>query len=175
MDEVYYMGIANELNKTDEKLGSEFPLNPSMHLTVKSEIAFNNLINKNEIDIDGNRIIFNNDPNKTITLSGDNINGLIITAGDVKVIGDVEFTGAIIAKGNITCEDGDIKINEDINLVRNIVAKNYVGHLENVIKKHPNLPTEKIEVELEEFNDIDTKFPVKDFIKKGNWKIETPN
>lgn len=175
---VFYMGGAKEINKTENELIDKFPTVPEDAKTVATEIDFTKLSNKDEVTVEGYRVIFNN--GKTpITIKGTTgenektkLSGVIITNGDVIIEGNVEFTGLIIAEGDLNCKDGNIEVKRDLTLVRQIIAKYYDNDLKDVIKEYDGLSTETIRVSVSEVNDEELTFSVKNYISKGVWKVE---
>lgn len=175
---VFYMSGAKEINKTENELIDKFPTVPVDVKTVNSEIDFIKLNNKDEVTVEGHRVIFNNEK-KPITIKGTTeegkktkLSGIIITNGDVIIEGNVEFTGLIIAEGDFNCKGKNIEVKRDLTLVRQIIASYYDNDLKDVIKEYEGLSTETIRVSVSEVNDEDLTFGVKNYISKGVWKVE---
>lgn len=209
VNNVFYMGMKSS---AQNDLLKDFPLpnKDSKVVTVNSDINFSVLKNKNEITSNNDKVIFNNDSNKTIVIVGANqetkkseyddknkyikvlaseslnergktiykLSGLIITSGSVIIDGNIEFKGSIISGKDLTLQNSsEILIKEDIDLVRNLIAKYYNNDLADVIKKYningvKILPTETIDTIVSENNSPETNILVSNYIKMGSWTIE---
>lgn len=164
----------NEITSDNEKVVFNKDSNKTVVITSPNSGVKNSLYDDEDkyIKIVGTKDI--NERSKEVY----KVSGIIITAGDVIIDGDIDFTGAIIAGKNLTCQNSsDIKINENITLVRKLIAKYYDNDLSDVIKTYNNenetiLPTETIDTVFSENNGPDTNFIVKDYIKSGSWTIE---
>lgn len=151
-------------------------------------------------------VIFNNDNTKNIVLIGDGISndkyntlksdnknivydcrsadnsgigffeGLILTAGDVTIYGELDYTGSIIAGGSIICNKDGMKKSfiYDSDTVKSVVAMNYdklykAGNTNESVIKNPTEYSKHI-VELE--MDSSKLHNVKDYIDQGVWSID---
>lgn len=176
INQVYYFGDCVNFKDGSEtdKLYNYFPFSPLTKATVQSEIKFDNLVNKNEIDNEGNRVVFNNDLSKTIVIEGSTneneikeIKGLIITKGNIVITGKVKFTGAIFAGGNITfnkaysdsnsiiiCGNNlDVTSNSELN-TKNIIIEKDLDLVRCIVAKNYNVLKNVIQV------DGDKEFPI---------------
>ena len=146
----------------------------------------------NVINSSGEKAIFNNSPDVTLIIQGNdisedkkyvdakgneitsrkiikadsNINAVVATAGDVIIDGDVTFNGSIIANGNLNVT-GDVTINYDEEVIGRIQNQN-IELFENVFGGNI--------ISSEEFGGfgmalIDTKYNLKNFLENRLWKI----
>ena len=110
------------------------------------------------------------DSDEYIKITGSSINGLIVTAGDVIVTGKVDFTGTILAKG-------DLKIVNDNN------KKTFTsgGTYADKILQHEKISTDVIEIPdtitepesiVSERVDANKPYKIKDAIVKRLWKVK---
>ena len=110
------------------------------------------------------------DSKKYIKISGNEINGLIVTAGDVIVTGEVNFTGTILAKGNL-----DIENDEKEKIFTS--GGTYVDKIleyEKISKDIIEIPDTIIEPESIVSDRVDANKPykIKDAIVKKLWKVK---
>jgi cytoskeletal protein CcmA (bactofilin family) len=136
--QVFLMGYATKVDFIDkyEKASVE-------------KYVYNNQVDFDEVPttfnqvIDGDRVIINHDRNKKIVISGigttvagdiqvdatstGKVKGVIVTAGDVEIAGQVDFKGTIITAGDLTTTgDGRKKtITYDSNYVIKVIGYNY--------------------------------------------------
>jgi cytoskeletal protein CcmA (bactofilin family) len=136
--QVFLMGYATRVDFMDkyEKANVE-------KYVYKNQVDFQDTPSTFSQIIDGDRIIINHDKNKKIVISGNGaslagdiqidarstgkVKGVIVTAGDVEIAGQVDFKGTIIAAGNLTTAgDGKKKtITYDSNYVIKVIGYNY--------------------------------------------------
>ncbi|MPM53248.1 hypothetical protein SDC9_100013 [bioreactor metagenome] len=98
--------------------------------------------------------------------------GVIITAGDVKIDGNVNFEGTIISKGKVIVKDGTVAtLSSNKKVVDYIVAKNY-EKFTGVFKNDSANGTSNIEVDAAAViaNKIQS-IPKENIIKTGNWRL----
>lgn len=111
---------------------------------------------------------------KEIAITEDEINGLVITAGDVVIDGEVTFNGSIICGGNVSViGDGIKNLNYDTDLVRKIIASNY-DILKPIFLGSPKSQVDTIEITIGESVSIKGDFSgyeVNDYVKNGRWEI----
>lgn len=136
--QVFLMGYATRVDFMDkyEKANVE-------------KYVYNNQVDFDEVPttfnqvIDGDRVIINHDKNKKVVISGigtslagdiqvdatstGKVKGVIVTAGDVEIAGQVDFKGTIITAGDLTTAgDGRKKtITYDSNYVIKVIGYNY--------------------------------------------------
>ncbi len=86
---------------------------------------FNGLSEKIDINDGTNLIYINNDVDDTYNLTSGTYKGLIVTSGDIRISGDVNFTGAIVCGKDIIMNDS---LSKTFKYDRNIVAKIIAEH-----------------------------------------------
>ena len=147
------------------------------------------------------RVVFNKEKNKNVVLVGNDSNvridelksdtnnividlsnnneakftGLIMTNGNVKIYGQLEVRGSIIAAGNLVCNSDNKKKKfiYDSKVVKEIIAIYYdklykEGSNDTVIVKPTDEYTETVEIEY----DSSKQHNVKDYIKQSLWSIK---
>ena len=101
---------------------------------------------------------------------------LIITNGNVKLVGDVKLTGNIISAGNLEIDDsnkgsGNIELVFDKEVTQQMVAANY-EKLEKIFKTAAFNGTTKVEVvDGFDLGDIQTNYYPEDYIRAGRWQL----
>lgn len=154
---VFSMGDTTGLSDT-----SNLYSNQSVVKTVANQIKPHSLnINKQNIDGTGYLVV----QNGNLTITGDK-KGLVIVNGDVTIEGKTNFTGTIIATGNINFQDNEEKnITYDATVVRNVIADNY-----DVLKDIFNtLSSKGKEVKISSSNEM---YNTDKFLQSSLWKIE---
>lgn len=183
--EVYSMG------NDDENSLKELYDNPKQKTVSDSIINFSNIKGFVEENKAGQKLILNNDPNKTVVLSDrnyttsnneilikveDKVDGLIISKGNIKLDGDFEFNGAIIGGGNLEILNrGSKNINYSEKIINNIINNNYLN-LKNVfreVKSQINSNETKPNETVNNNSNINYsyKYNAKEYITSKNWKI----
>lgn len=154
---VFSMGDTTGLTDT-----SNLYSNQSVVKTVANQIKPHSLnINKQNIDGTGYLMVKNGD----LTITGDK-KGLVIVNGDVTIEGKTNFTGTIIATGNIIFKGTEEKnITYDATIVRSVIADNY-----DVLKDIFNTSSSKgKEVKISSSNEM---YNTDKFLQSSLWKIE---
>lgn len=164
-------------------------------ITVSTQVHFDNMRNLNkDKNPKGDIIYLNNDENKELVLVGKNVDkralsedsdkyyklyldetgngrGIIITKGNVKIYGEVNFTGTIITNGDIIIEDNSNKsFKYDSNYVKRLIAYNY-KYFENIFTHNSIGDSQNIETDsvIKQDNVIGT---VRDkLINISQWRI----
>lgn len=108
---------------------------------------------------------------RVIDINGDSINALVINNGNVKLVGDFEFNGTIIASGNLDIIGRREKsINYNENIVNEIISSNF-SELQGIF----NLNSQKVTIGnmIEETKVVKYKYQydTKKYITSENWKI----
>lgn len=134
------------------------------------------------------KVIFNSDANievviskdkisigsKEISITDDEINGLVITAGNVIIDGEVTFNGTIMCCGNVEVIGDKIKnLNYDTDLVRKIIASNYDA-LKPIFLGSPKNQVDTVDITIGQSIKINGDFngyEVSDYVKSRLWKI----
>lgn len=134
------------------------------------------------------KVIFNSDVNidviiskdkisigsKEIAITDDEINGLVITAGNVIIDGEVTFNGTIMSCGNVEVIGDKIKnLNYDTDLVRKIIASNYDA-LKPIFLGSPKNQVDTVDITIGQSVKINGDFngyEVSDYVKSRLWKI----
>lgn len=134
------------------------------------------------------KVIFNSDANievviskdkisigsKEIAITDDEINGLVITAGNVIIDGEVNFNGTIMCCGNVEVIGDKIKnLNYDTDLVRKIIASNY-DVLKPIFLGSPKNQVDTVDITIGQSVKINGDFngyEVSDYVKSRLWKI----
>ncbi|MDO4926260.1 MAG: hypothetical protein Q3980_11480 [Turicibacter sp.] len=127
---------------------------------------------------DGTNDVIYMNTNQSIIKTVPNVhNALIITKGDILLLGNVDFTGNIIAAGSLYVDknnqtNGDVSLNFDKQVTQQIIAVNYTNLKEifNVDSVHHN-PTEVEVVDGIGLDDIKTKYYAEDYIRAGRWQL----
>lgn len=162
---VDFSKITSEVNKKSLAIKDKNGLGKEMWLTL-------NRNEKKDVVIVGDGIDDSKyeDSKKYIKISGNEINGLIVTAGDVIVTGEVNFTGTILAKGNL-----DIENDEKEKIFTS--GGTYVDKIleyEKISKDIIEIPDTIIEPESIVSDRVDANKPykIKDAIVKKLWKVK---
>lgn len=116
--------------------------------------------------------IFNGNKNEKITIDHD-VNGVIVTNGDVEIEGGVNFKGNIIAGGDLKVSGtGDTLIEYDPEIVKDVIENNgelfetvFEDFKENKEYKEDVDETTKIK------ETLDGKYDVKIFLEKKLWQL----
>ncbi|WP_235069158.1 DUF2572 family protein [Turicibacter sp. TJ11] len=102
---------------------------------------------------------------------------LIITNGDVKLVGNVQLTGNIISAGNLEIDEsnkdsGNIELIFDKEVTQQMIAANYKD-LEGIFKVDSVFyDTTKVEVvDGFDLGDIQTNYYPEDYIRAGRWQL----
>lgn len=168
---------------------------------VGNQVKFDSLTNTNKFD--GNDVIvLNNDPNKTVVFRGDDYNnfdseypstnsnyiivdvrntgstnpknGIVITKGNVEFVGVFNFTGTVIAVGNLEATKGsNLKnITYDSTVVQNLMAKNY-DLFKDLFDTSGNVSnqTEEISNVINIDANVNSAIDGKKYVKTNLWKI----
>ncbi|KZL93403.1 hypothetical protein [Clostridium magnum] len=100
--------------------------------------------------------------------------GIIITKGNVYLCGSINFTGVIIAAGNVEVKDSSRKefVNNN-SYIQKLIAYNYEQYFKDVFTGTPET-TQNIEtnVQINTDNNVKGDLVRKNFIIMRNWKIE---
>jgi len=135
------------LNNFKPREGTEPYVDPNIDNIVEDSIDFITGVNIYELDRktsvlhsseDATEVIYVSDSSSSITISGEvghsdssnikllngtsKMQGLIVTKGDVKIVGPLDFTGTIITTGNITIEGGEVNLT-NTNTNKDFLAK----------------------------------------------------
>lgn len=162
--------------------------------TVANQIKFKNTDGTSSIPDDHTfndtygRVVFNSDSTLDVIITKDKIkvgtreieikeneiNGLVINAGDVVIDGEVTFNGTIICAGNVSVVGSGTKIlNHNTDLVRKIIASNY-DVLKTVFLGSPKNQVDTVNITVGQSVSISGDFSgyeVSDYVKTGRWKI----
>ncbi|WP_427339176.1 hypothetical protein [Caloranaerobacter sp. DY30410] len=136
----------------------------------KRELIILNKDNENFAIIgpNGDKSALPKDVNK-VSIDNDSVKGLIITNGDIYLLGEINFVGSIITTGNIYIYNDDMKkISYSIDTVAKLIYKNDIT---NIFRNSSN---NKIVLE----SDIDINkaehgngIQITDLIEVSNWKL----
>lgn len=183
---VYEMGDNTGATKTyDDK---------QVEKTVSTQVNFSNIDStKNSIKSlsnGENEVIYLNKDEKEYALVGSNAStipsgqtainlgsktkGIIIVNGNLHLYGNIDFTGTIIANGDITVEkDGQPKnIKYDENYVKKTIAYNYDYFKGIFIGNSQDSQVYEVQAEVQNDNTVGTDIIRDKLIKTGKWKIE---
>lgn len=195
-NEIYKMGSLSNEGENDMNNLIDLYNNPKNIMTVASEVSFNNMKNYESPISEKEKLVLNNDEDKTIVILGQdgsdseysdkdkyiilnakankNIDALIITAGDVIVTGEVELRGNIISKRDLIVKGINksgrkVKLSYDERITEGITSR-HNDKLKNVIN---------ISEANEEFNKETIKIDktlaenqdVSNYLEAGIWKI----
>ncbi len=119
-EDIYYLEN-QKLGDDTANLSSE----ESNGLEFDTQVNFNGLSEKIDINDGTNLIYINNDVDDTYNLTSGTYKGLIVTSGDIRISGDVNFTGAIVCGKDIIMNDS---LSKTFKYDRNIVAKIIAEH-----------------------------------------------
>lgn len=173
-------------------------------VSISNELNFSKLTNRKETSSAYNYdVLFNNDKNKGIVIVGSGVTdtqvtayeaankivydcrnpigdawfeGAILSAGDVEFVGGINFTGTVIAGGNITLDGKNDKKTfvYDEDVVKRVIALYYdelykgENHADNVIIKPNDLYKQIVELEWT----TSRNHNVKEYIEQNTWSIE---
>jgi len=145
---------------------------PSSHIFNES---YGKMIFNSDLTLD---VIITSDKIKVgtreIEIKEDEISGLVITAGDVVIDGEVTFNGTIICAGNVSVEGSGTKVlNHNTDLVRKIIASNY-DVLQGVFLGSPKHQVDTVNITVGQSVSISGDFSgyeVGDYVKASRWKI----
>lgn len=162
--------------------------------TVANQIKFKNTDGTSSIPDDHTfndtygKVVFNSDSTLDVIITKDKIkvgtreieikeneiNGLVITAGDVVIDGEVTFNGTIICGGNVSVVGGGTKVlNHNTDLVRKIIASNY-DVLKTVFLGSPKNQVDTVNITVGQSVSISGDFSgyeIGDYVKASRWKI----
>ncbi|MGL5379673.1 hypothetical protein [Clostridium sp.] len=195
-NEVYKMGSLSKSNENDISNLVEIYNNPIDIMTIASEVDFNKMNNYVSPNNEKEKLILNNNPNKTIVIVGQDgndseymdkdkyiilnakvnkdINALIITAGDVIITGEVELRGNIIAKNDLFVEGINksgrkVKLSYDERITTGITSRHY-EKLKDVIKvSESNGEINQETIKIDESLAIEQD--INNYLETGIWKI----
>ncbi|KGG81443.1 hypothetical protein Y919_00330 [Caloranaerobacter azorensis H53214] len=155
--------VSDQINYT--KITNEFDYNSK-----KRELIILNKDRKNfaVIGPNGDKSVLSDDVNE-VSVDNDLVKGLIITNGDIYLLGEINFMGSIITTGNIYIyNDGLKKISHSIDAVAKLIYKN------DILDIFKNNSNNKITLE----SDIDINkaehgngIQITDLIEVRNWKL----
>jgi cytoskeletal protein CcmA (bactofilin family) len=182
--QVFLMGHATSVNFMDkyEKANVE-------------KYVYNNQVDFDEVPttfnqvIDGDRVIINHDKNKKVVISGigstvagdiqvdatstGKVKGVIVTAGDVEIAGQVDFKGTIITAGDLTTA-GDVRkktITYDSNYVIKVIGYNY-DKFKTLFNLSDPISTQTIEVSAKVGKaSVGSSVVTNQLITRRSWKI----
>ncbi|MGN0143541.1 MAG: pilus assembly PilX N-terminal domain-containing protein [Clostridium sp.] len=118
--------------------------------------------------------VFNPDKDSTIEITGTDAKGVIVTKGHVKIKDNADFTGVIIAGGDLTIEDinNEVTVTYDKKVVNDVI-KNNQELFHNVFSDFTS-STDYNEHYGEEIllkQILEQKYDVNNFLQKKLWKI----
>jgi hypothetical protein len=123
-----------------------------------------------EMNKTGEIAIFNDDPDKKITISKD-MSAVIVTNGDVMIDGNVKFTGDIITGGDLIISDkSKAKLEYDQEVVDRVAAK-YREVFSSVFEKLIVINNTKEESSKELEALLDVQYDIKQYLKNRLWKL----
>lgn len=160
--------------------------------TVANQINFDNITNTRKEN--GNDVlVLNNDSSKTVILRGNDYNnfdneysdttkyiiidvrsaknGIIITKGDVELVGSFNFTGTIVARGNLQGTKGQNQktITYDGNVVQRIMVQNYELFNNIVVSENSNSAGASTTIRVD--SNLENYIDGSKFIQSKLWKI----
>lgn len=131
------------------------------------EVAIFNPDSSTAIEIDGSKMTVGEEE-YTI---GSTIKAVMVTAGDVTIKGDVDFSGNIITCGNLDIGSGEVEIKYDEEIISRIKLKYsnlFKNVFENIATKETAESNSTKEVKLE---DIKNQYDIGKFLENKLWKI----
>lgn len=157
-------------------------------ITVDDQIDYTNIIDKVDYNSKKRELIILDKDNENFAIIGPNgdksvlpkdvtkvlidndlVKGIIITNGDIYLLGEIDFVGSIITTGNIYIyNDGIKKINHNTDIVSKLIYKN------NIINIFRNNSNNKIALESDIYinkTESGNGIEVIDLIKISNWKL----
>lgn len=163
--QVFEMG--NPIGLSEDDKMTKY-LNGEVEKKVGTEVLFGSfpdyLSSNLSASDDKDKIVINNNESKKVVLQGKNSNyipepgdiiinasldqtkGIIVTKGNVKIVGEVNFKGAFIALGNLEADgNGKKNITYDVNYVERLIAYNF-PKFDKVFKTSNYMEPQKVEV-----------------------------
>ena len=146
-------------------------------------------INNNEVEVRANSknvVLLGEDATYTPDVTKDEVidltamngvpHGIIITSGNVTLSGKVDFTGSIIAGGDLTTINDGAKTltndDDDINYMFETIASDYTNTYSKVFNENTKIGTQTVEIATKvERNLNETNAAIAKVIKLSNWRV----
>lgn len=131
------------------------------------EMAIFNPDSETEIEIDGSNIKVGTEEYSI----GSKIKAVIVTAGDVTIKGNVEFSGNIITCSNLNIGNGNIQIKYDEEIINRIKLKNselFKKVFNNIATKDVSESSSVKEVDL---TDVKSQYNIRQFLENKLWRL----
>ncbi|CDM67708.1 Hypothetical protein CM240_0543 [Clostridium bornimense] len=161
---VDFSKITSEINQNSLTIKDKDGLEKEMWITLNKDEEKDVVIVGKDIDDSKYK------DSKYIKINGDRINGLIVTAGDVIVTGEVNFTGSILAKGNLKVENDE----KEKVFTSGGTYVDKILQYEKISKDIIEIPDTVTEPESIVSDRVDANKPykIKDAIVKKLWKVK---
>jgi hypothetical protein len=163
-DDNYYICSTNENSKSIYIFGPPYYFDNNQNNNMDKDI-YGNCLNINAMGIDSNQeIIYDGDSSEFYSL-----HGIIVSAGDVHLIGNIDFEGSIICFGNLFIEGAGIK------KIKNDKSTNLAWQLKNSGDSFYNAFAGfdrflKLDIDVENLSTIDDSGLTKPLVKR-NWRV----
>lgn len=115
-----------------------------------------------------------NDTTKVLTADNGPISGIIITKKNIKVYGEVNFSGTILAGGDFTTEDNFKKsFSSNKDLIMKLIAKDYDNVYKKIFNYNYSVDTQAVTISnlASSSSGVTGEAIQSDLVKVSNWKI----